>query len=153
MKAILIFLSLSFANISFAQQADNEAIKAVINRLFEGMKKGDSSMVHSVFHANAIIQTTGISEKTKKFYLITENRLKQFLKVIGSERNRIWDEHATSFDIKIDNQMAQAWVPYEFILGGKFSHCGVDNFTLYKEDKEWKIVYLIDTTRKDNCVK
>jgi hypothetical protein len=44
--------------------------------------------------------------------------------------------------------MAHAWTPYEFYINGKLSHKGVNAFTLYKDDGQWKIVHLIDTRRK-----
>ena len=52
------------------------------------------------------------------------------------------------FDIKIDGNMANAWTPYEFWFDGNFSHCGINSFQLIKEDKTWKIIYLVDTRRK-----
>jgi hypothetical protein len=43
------------------------------------------------------------------------------------------------------------WTPYRFIFNGKFSHCGVNSFTLVKLNGEWKINYVIDTRRKEKC--
>jgi hypothetical protein len=36
-------------------------------------------------------------------------------------------------------------------VGDRFSHCGVDAFTLAKEDDAWKIVALTDTRRRQGC--
>ncbi len=145
-----------------AQDIEKEAVKATINRLFEGMRKGDSTIARSVFHQKAITQNIGFSAKTGKNYINTENRLDGFLKAIGTPHTDIWDEQPGEFDIKIDNQMAQVWVPYQFFLGGKFSHCGVDVFTLYNENynadpnltkSNWKILYLTYTMRTKDCIK
>jgi hypothetical protein len=172
MKKLLIFLFLiGFSCSLSAQKIDKEAIKAVINKLFVGMQKSDSAMAHSVFHSTAKLNTIGFSQKTGQNYFIAEDRVNGFLEAIAKPKTELWYEKATSFDIKIDGNMAEAWVPYTFHLGEKFSHCGVDNFVLFKEDfpsksslnsstykKEtingsWKIIYLVDTTRKDNCAK
>lgn len=160
MKKLLIFLFLIIFSFSLsAQRADKEAIKSVINKLFEGMQKSDSAMVHSVFHSSAKLNTIGFSQKTNQNYFVSENRVNGFLEAIAKPKTEPWYEKATSFDIKIDNNMAEAWVLYTFHLGEKFSHCGVDNFVLYKEEDKlskknsWKIIYLVDTTRKDNCSK
>jgi hypothetical protein len=157
-----------------AQSADKEAIETVINTLFKGMHDCDSAMVRSVFHPKAALNSIGFSEKSQQNYFTSDNRIKSFLEAIAKPKTVLWNEVATSFEIKIDKQMAQAWVPYTFHLGEKFSHCGVDNFVLFKEDfslksslnnsnsntkkssdeaKSWKIIYLVDTMRKDNCVK
>lgn len=37
-------------------------------------------------------------------------------------------------------------------LYGDFSHCGIDAFQLFKDDKgEWKITQIVDTRRKEGC--
>ena len=153
MRTILALILLTFSSQSFAQSNDNEAIKATINRLFEGMKKGDSAIARSVFHPKAILQSVGFSAKNNKNYFNSESRLEGFFKSIGTPHAEVWDEKPGNYEIKIDSQMAQVWVSYEFYLGGQFNHCGIDNITLFKEEKDWKIIYLIDTERKENCVK
>jgi hypothetical protein len=40
---------------------------------------------------------------------------------------------------------------YKFYVGETFSHCGVNSFQLFKDKEGWKIIYLIDTRRKDPC--
>ena len=47
--------------------------------------------------------------------------------------------------------MANAWAPYEFYINSEFSHCGINSFQLIKIEGNWKIIYIIDTRRKDNC--
>jgi hypothetical protein len=157
----LFILILSFYKIN-AQSTDKEAIEAVVNTLFKGMHDCDSALVSSVLHPKAALNSIGFSEKSQQNYFISENRVKSFLEAIAKPKTVLWNEKATSFEIKIDKQMAQAWVPYTFHLGEKFSHCGFDNFILFKENNTkkssvdanpWKIIYLVDTMRKDNCVK
>ena len=53
--------------------------------------------------------------------------------------------------IEIDADLATVWTPYQFYYQEKFSHCGVNTFTLVRQKGEWKINYIIDTRRKDNC--
>ncbi|WP_242082567.1 nuclear transport factor 2 family protein [Aestuariivivens sediminis] len=54
-------------------------------------------------------------------------------------------------DIHVHNGIAVAWVPYEFWIDKKFSHCGVDVFTLFKMDGDWKIISTAYTVEKINC--
>ncbi|MES2795138.1 MAG: nuclear transport factor 2 family protein [Bacteroidota bacterium] len=152
-KVYFFFVLIGISNSLIAQVADKEAIKATINKLFEGMQKNDSAMAHSVFHHNARLNTIGYSKKNMQNYFIADDRVSGFLEAIAKPKTENWREQATSFDIRIDKQMAQAWVPYTFHLGDKFSHCGVDNFVLFKEKTEWKIIYLVDTMREENCAK
>ncbi|UWX56421.1 hypothetical protein NYZ99_09635 [Maribacter litopenaei] len=55
------------------------------------------------------------------------------------------------YSIQIDGAMANAWTPYEFRINDNFSHCGVNSFQMVKLEGEWKIIYLIDTRRKEGC--
>jgi hypothetical protein len=61
------------------------------------------------------------------------------------------DERILAYEIRIDGPMATAWTPYEFYVNGDFSHCGVNSFQLVKFVEGWKIVYIIDTRRKEPC--
>jgi hypothetical protein len=61
------------------------------------------------------------------------------------------DEQLLSYDIKIDGDMAIAWTPYKFYFNDKFSHCGVNIFTLIKREQRWKIMGITDTRRRQGC--
>ncbi len=149
MKKILTGALLIFCFQTFAQ-TDEQQIKAAINQVFDGMRRNDTSLVRQVLHPSCFLKSIGKS-KTGEVRL-QEDAIGGWLKQIGMKREGvILDERLTSYDIKIDAEMAMAWTPYEFYIGEKFSHCGVDMFTLMKTDKGWKIVGIVDTRRKENC--
>ncbi len=131
-------------------QSDEDGVKAAIRTMFDGMRAGDSSMVHSVISDEAVMKTIGRDRETRK-PVVRESALADFLKQVGTPHDAVWDEKVLSFEIKIDGPMATAWVPYEFYVGENFSHCGVNNFTLFKSDSAWKIIYLIDTRKREGC--
>ena len=56
-----------------------------------------------------------------------------------------------TYNIQIDGPMANAWTNYEFWVNDSFSHCGVNSFQLFNDQGSWKIIYLIDTRRKEGC--
>ncbi|MBT8322548.1 MAG: nuclear transport factor 2 family protein, partial [Eudoraea sp.] len=62
-----------------------------------------------------------------------------------------FEERIHSYQISIDGPMANAWTPYEFWLNDQFSHCGVNSFQLINDGSSWKIIYLIDTRRREDC--
>jgi len=47
---------------------------------------------------------------------------------------RMWD--AT---VLVEGDIAVVWTPYDFWLGGEFSHGGIDAATLVRTEDEWKI--------------
>jgi hypothetical protein len=130
-------------------QSDEAAIKQVVNQLFEGMRKSDTSLIRSAFASDAVLQTV-VKNREGKTQVITEP-LDSFLVAISSPHDEVYDERINFDAIKIDGDLAVVWAPYKFYVGEKFSHCGVDSFQLVKLNGEWKIQYLIDTRRRQGC--
>ena len=53
----------------------------------------------------------------------------------------------------VRDNVAQVWTEYDFHSGDKFSHCGIDAFTLLKVKGEWKIAAVSDTMQREGCPK
>ncbi|GAA3957050.1 nuclear transport factor 2 family protein [Mucilaginibacter dorajii] len=134
---------------AFAQQTDRDAVKQTINTMFDAMRKGDSTMLRFTFHKNIVFE--GVANKKDGTVALDIDNPNDFIKAVGAPHKEIWDEQITFSDIKIDGDLASVWTPYKFYLGKTFSYCGVDVFTLIRTPAGWKIIYIIDTRRKDNC--
>ncbi len=128
------------------QDGEEAAVKKTIGQLFEGMRKGDSSLVKGAFAPAAVLQT--ISSPAGKPVIVRTEPLQAFLNAVGKPHTDVWDERIEYGHIAIDDKLASVWTPYKFYLGQQFSHCGVNSFQLVKLEEGWKIVYLIDTRRK-----
>lgn len=130
-----------------AQASEEEAVKKSIGLLFDGMRKGDSSMVKAAFAPGAILQTiaTPPGGQTK----VRTEPVQRFLEAVGTPHTDVWDERIEFGKILIDGALASVWTPYKFYRGTNYSHCGVNSFQLVKMDGTWRIVYLIDTRRKE----
>lgn len=146
MKIVSFFFVLISA-FAFSQSSEELQIKASINSLFDGMKTSDSTKVSNAFSKTAVLQTIAKNGEVKN-----EN-IKDFAVSISKAAKGSLDERITFSNILIDGNLASVWTPYEFYYQGKFSHCGVNSFQLVKTNNEWKIQYIIDTRRKDNCKK
>jgi len=148
MKKILsIILIVCIAGNAHAQTTV-DSVKTVISNLFSAMKTSNSTLLKSVFTDSAILQT--INTKTGQAVVKTDP-VAGFVESIGQLPAGDADEQITFDVIKIDGDLAVAWVPYKFYYKGKFSHCGVNSFQLVRLNKEWKIQYIIDTRRRNNC--
>ncbi|PJJ80136.1 nuclear transport factor 2 family protein [Mucilaginibacter auburnensis] len=148
-KLALTLLLFTLCHTGFAQQADVAAIKQTINNMFDAMRKTDSTLLRSTFAKGIILHSIG---KTKDGTTVLINdSADDFVKSIGMPHKGIYDERITFKDIKIDGELASVWAPYKFYLDDKFSHCGVDVFQLMKTAAGWKIIYIVDTRRKDGC--
>lgn len=144
MKKIFFLLISSF---SFAQNTSEKEIIKPIETLFNAMKSADSLGVKNAFSGSAIMQTFGKNQE------IRSDKVEDFAKQVGASQAGDLDERFTISKILVDGNMASVWVPYQFYYKGNFSHCGVNSFQLAKINNEWKIQYIIDTRRKDNCTK
>ena len=144
MKALLFLLISSF---SFAQNSTEKEVVKPIDSLFKAMKSADSLGVKNAFSGSAIMQTFGKNQE------IRTDKVEDFAKQVGASQAGDLDERFTISKILVDGNMASVWVPYQFYYKGNFSHCGVNSFQLAKINNEWKIQYIIDTRRKDNCTK
>jgi Putative lumazine-binding len=131
---------------------DRKQIEQVIQNLFDGMRKADSSLVRPLFHPDAVMGSIGVNKDTKTFFRF-EGKPEGFISAVGTPHADIWDERIGKMSIAIDGEMATAWVPYQFYRGSVFSHCGVNAFTLVKLETGWVIVSIIDTRRKSPCKK
>jgi hypothetical protein len=149
MKRFAIILTVVTALTCSAQaQTTEDSVKATINRLFEGMKNADSTLLKSAFTDDPILQT--IATNKKKQVYIKSDKYKDFVKFIGQQKVGEADERVEFESIRIDGPLAMVWAPYQFYYKGKFRHCGVNSFQLVRLEDGWKIQYLIDTRRK-NC--
>ena len=144
MKKIFFLLISSF---SFAQNTSEKEIVKPIENLFNAMKSADSLGVKNAFSNSAIMQTFSKNQE------IRTDKVEDFAKQVGASQAGDLDERFTISKILVDGNMASVWVPYRFYYKGNYSHCGVNSFQLAKLNNEWKIQYIIDTRRKENCIK
>jgi len=149
MKKLTLILLLSLIYGSAWCQSETEAVKKVVNTMFEAMRKGDSSLLKSTFHKSMVLHSVGVRNGAS---VLSVENADDFAKAIGTPHKGIYDERIVFGDIKIDGSLASVWAPYKFYLDDKFSHCGVDVFQLMKTGAGWKIIYIADTRRKDNCI-
>ena len=63
------------------------------------------------------------------------------------------EERMHSPKVRVRGTIASVWTYYTFYRGGKFSHCGIDNFDLAKVEGRWKIVNLSFTAQTEGCRK
>lgn len=148
---ILIGLVLIFScGIINAQLNEKEEVKKAVQLFFEGFHNQDSTLIKSTTGSGIILQTIGRDKEGTS--VVKTSDFNDFLKSIVSIPDSIkFQEKLLSYQIKVDGSMANAWTPYELWINDSLSHCGVNSFQLHKQDGTWKIIYLIDTRRREQC--
>jgi len=147
MKSVLILL---FSPLFLFGQnqinKDEDQIKAVILRTFSAMKSVDSVALKSCFTEKALLH---ISQVRPEGTIIREVPIANFVKNVMTRKAGDMDERVLSWGpILVDQEIATAWVPYEFYLNGKFTHKGVDAFILVKVGEDYKIQTLLYNMQK-----
>ncbi len=119
-----------------AEEASAEqAVLAVVDRLFDGMRDKDADQLASVFAPEARLGTNGVDGFVAS--------------VLQSERHL--DEVTFDETVLIDGDLAMAWTPYNIFVDGEFHHCGVDLFVMRHDGDDWRITQLDDTRRTEDC--
>lgn len=143
---VLVAAPAALAQPSYPQSAE-EAVRAVIVELFDGMRAGDSTMVRSVFHPDARMHSSFIREGSPQ--LAGGNSADGFIEAVGTPHDQVWNEQIGEIHVLVNDGLASAWMDYTFYLGETLSHCGVNSVQLVNTDDGWKMLNLVDTRRRD----
>jgi hypothetical protein len=150
MKEISIALGLALAGTATAQSTptpDQQAVQAVITRVFDGMRESDSAKVRGTFAPGMRMVRVGTRANPDTVVFDTPDG---WLNAVARS-NKTWDERPSNIRIEVDGNLASAWMDYIFKVNGTLSHCGADSFELVKVKGEWKITQLGDTQRRTGC--
>lgn len=139
----LTMLALLFCTFCFGQQ--NLDIEKPIRTLFLGMKNADPELMKSAFAENAVLQSIS------KDGTVKNENVQEFIASVSKFSKGDLDEKIIIDAVHSDGGLASVFTPYSFYFKGKFSHCGANSFQLVKQQSDWKIQYIIDTRRKENC--
>lgn len=150
MKKLLLFILITLSLEAFAQKKHTQEEKEIllkVQQFFDALEKQDTVLFKSILLMDG--QTWAISEKENT----VKYSMRQFRDIMKTLINpaRIIQERMLSSEIKIHDRIAIAWVPYTLDINGKFSHCGIDIFTMLKTSEGWKIASAAYTVEPDGC--
>lgn len=129
-----------------AQTTQEQEVRAVIDRLFDGMRAVDSAAVRATFHPDARLQTTAVRDGQP---VLRTDSLAKFLRAVGTPRTELWDERISNVEIRADGELASAWMDYAFYVDDRFSHCGVNALQFARTPAGWQIIQIADTRRRE----
>src|SRR5271168_4650533 len=139
-------LATGFAIHALAQSADEQAVLAPIHAMFDGMSKRDAAAIK----APTLPGGTMVLMRDGK---PTQMTFEAFADRVGKPGTTQIQERIHDPLVRIDNDLAMVWAPFEFLVDGKVDHCGTDLFSLVRKDDRWLIASVADTGRKDCSVK
>lgn len=127
--------------------ADERAVTAVVQRLFDGMREADSAAVRRLFHPQALLFVPHVRDGRP---LVSVTSVDEFVRAVAASEGR-FDERFHDPEVRIDGNLAMVWTPYTFHLGETFSHCGIDAFHFARTAEGWQILQIAYTRRTEGC--
>jgi hypothetical protein len=131
----------SFSQSARAQAtgADGKAVIAVADSVLAALSRGDSATLISLTLDSAVVGGAGLRDGVERLSLRTWGL---YIHRIGVPP---FTERGFDATVRVQDRVAVVWMPYDLYLGDKWSHCGVDVFTLMKRDGRWRVASLIYT--------
>lgn len=131
------------------QQDERQAILASLQKLWDGMRTKDTTLLRSAFVPGA--RLLGVRTRQGGESVVQNITEQQFAEAVARDTRGAWLERLFDPEVRIDGTMATVWGAYDFHLGGTFSHCGTDAFQMLKVGTEWKIASVADTFQREGC--
>ena len=139
-----VALALSFS--LHATTSDEQAVLAPVNAMFDSMAKHDAAALKKPLLPGG----TMVLMRNGKPNQLTFDA---FAEMIGKPGKAQIEERIHDPLVRIDNDLAVVWAPFDFLVDGKVDHCGTDLFNLVRVDGKWLIASVADTGRKDCAAK
>lgn len=134
-------LSIGVTTGARAQSAQDKTVLAPIHAMFDGMSKRDAEAIK----APTLPGGTMVLMRDGK---PTQMTFEAFAERVGKPGNTQIEERIHNPLVRIDNDLAVVWAPFDFLVDGKVDHCGTDLFNLVRVEGQWKIASVADTSRK-----
>jgi hypothetical protein len=129
-----------------AATPEEQAVLAPVKAMFDGMAKRDAAAIKEPLLPGG---TMVLMRDGKPAQMTFE----AFADRVGRPGTTQIEERIHDPLVRIDNDLAMVWAPFEFLIDGKVDHCGTDLFNLVRKDGKWWIASVADTGRKDCAVK
>ena len=125
----------------FGQSAEEQAVLTPIQAMFDGMSKRDAAAIK----APTLPGGTMVLMRDGKPAQMT---FEAFAERVGKPGKTQIEERIHDPLVRIDNDLAVVWAPFDFLVDGKVDHCGTDLFNLVRVDGKWTIASVADTGTK-----
>jgi hypothetical protein len=128
-----------------AETPDEKDAAAAAQKTFDGMAAKDASMIRAGMLPEARLYSIRQDGAT------TSTAGEDFATRIAAAKGDLLERFTGAPKVLIRGRMAQVWGEYEFLRDGKFTHCGVDSFSLLKTAEGWKVATIVYTTETTGC--
>jgi hypothetical protein len=129
-----------------AATPEEQAVLTPVKAMFDGMARRDAAAIKEPLLPGGMMVLMRDGKPTQMTF-------DAFAERVGRPGTTQIEERIHDPLVRIDNDLAMVWAPFEFLVDGKVDHCGTDLFNLVRKDGKWLIASVADTGRKDCVVK
>jgi hypothetical protein len=130
--------------LSAQQSPEQRAVLAVVDSFFASMSRRDTALARAVLFpgAMAYIALPGRAPVASADTAFIRSLATSSARL----QERIWNPR-----VEVHGSIAEVWTRYDFHVDGKFSHCGIDDFSLIQTPAGWRIVSVTYTVEQTGC--
>lgn len=142
-SVILLIAGAAFTASLGASTPAEQAVLAPVLAMFDGMAKRDATAIKAPLLPGGAMVLMRDGKPTQMTFDAFADRVAR----PGTTKieERIHDPL-----VRIDNDLAVVWAPFDFLVDGKVDHCGTDLINLVRVEGKWLIASVADTGSK-NC--
>jgi hypothetical protein len=118
---------------SAQQDTESRAVIAVADDALMAITRGDMTALTDLMLPEGQIFPTGTKNGVPRYRMRTRAEQR------ASTPSAKIVERGFRPEARVNGTVAMVWYPYDLYLDGKWSHCGVDVFTLIRTEKGWRI--------------
>ncbi len=145
MQFLCLFCASLFMSSSLL--AINETPEGAIQKLFDGMRAGDGQAIRLL-----VLEGAQLDRVTKGGEL-RRGDFERWTNWVDQQSEGDADEEIFEVRTQEFGGLATVWAPFILHYKGKLVGCGVNQFTLARQESAWKIVHGIDTAYDGDCSK
>ena len=137
--AVLILASLAKSVSAQTSDADSKAAIAVADSVLAALSHGDRVTLSRLVLDSSVVGSASARNGVERLSLRTWGLY------INRTGPATFTERGFDATARVQDRVAQVWMPYDLYVGNTWSHCGVDAFTLMKSEGHWRVAALTYT--------
>ena len=142
--AVGVLTLLAIPGLAGAQE-DEAQVLATVQRFFDSMTAKDTAAARQVLVMDATYFSVREGDEGT---IMRGSTNREYVERLNTTADDL-QERISDPQVMVHEGIAVVWTPYEFHVNGKFSHCGVDAFSLVRIDGRWKIAGIVYTVERE----
>ncbi len=122
--------------------SDSSAVIAVADSVLAAFTTNDTTTLARLTLDSAVVGGAGLRDGVERL------SLRSFALYVHPASPMTFTERGFDPTARVQDRVAIVWMPYDLYIGTRWSHCGVDVFSLMKKDGRWRVAAIIYTVEQ-----